>query len=56
MYTGTHPPPTQRNSSHVSLGAGGPLDKDLVILVQFNKPHTLKAILEAGESKCSEDT
>jgi len=37
----------ERNSIHVSLGEGGPLDKDLVILVQFKEPHTPKAILEA---------
>jgi len=47
---------TERNSIHVSLGAGGPLDKDLVILVQFKEPHTPKAIPEAGDSKYSEDT
>ena len=47
---------TERNSIHVSLGAGGPLDKDLVILVQFKEPHTPKAIPEAGDSKYNEDT
>lgn len=46
---------TDSNSIHVSLGAGGPLDKDLVILVEFKEPHTPKAIPEAGDSKFSED-
>ena len=46
---------TERNSIHVSLGVGGPLDKDLVILVQFKEPHRPKAIPETGDSKFSED-
>ena len=47
---------TESNRIHVSLGAGGSLDKDLVILVEFKEPHTPKAIPEAGDSKFSEDT
>ena len=47
---------TERNRSHVLLGVGGPLDKDLVILVQFKESHTPKAIPVAGDSKYSEDT
>jgi len=46
----------ERKSIHVSLGAGGPIDKDLVILVQFKESHTPKAIPETGDSKLSEVT
>ena len=47
---------TERNRVQVSLGKRGPLDKDLVIVVQFKEPHVPKAIPEAGDSKLSGDT
>ena len=52
----THTITTQAKSGgiHVTLGNAVPLDKDLVVLVHLNEPHSPKAIPELGDRKQSQ--
>ena len=45
---------TKSGSVNVTLGNATPLDKDLVILVHMNEPHSPKAIPELGDHKLSQ--
>ena len=42
---------TREGRVHVSLSEGGPLNKDLVLLVHYSDPHQPRAITEPGRAK-----
>ena len=52
----THSISTKTHSGriHVTLGNATPLDKDLVVLVHLNEPHSPKAIPELGDGMLSQ--